>query len=53
MTDRKGETGDEGTSPSVCVHCGSPATAAHPVQECWIDGEQMYLHRRCQDQFTG
>ncbi len=53
VTVGKGETGDEGTSPPVCVHCGNPATAVHPVEECWINGERTYLHRHCQDQFTG
>jgi putative DNA primase/helicase len=53
VTVGKGELATTARPPSVCVHCGSPATAAHPVQECWVDGEQMYVHRRCQDQFTG
>jgi Protein of unknown function (DUF3631) len=35
--------------PPVCVHCGEPQDwSDNPVQECWVDGEQHWLHRNCQ-----
>jgi hypothetical protein len=38
----------------VCEHCGAPATAEAPVQECWLDGERALLHRgRCQKEWSG
>jgi hypothetical protein len=41
-------------SEPVCEHCGGPATADSPVQECWIDGDRVLLHRgRCQDEWSG
>jgi hypothetical protein len=29
----------------VCKHCGTPATADGPVQTCFVDGEEILLHR--------
>jgi hypothetical protein len=35
----------DATYPRVCDHCGQPGSA---VQECWVDGEQYWLHPQCQ-----
>jgi putative DNA primase/helicase len=38
----------------ICQHCRLPATTDSPVQECWIDGNRVLLHRgRCQDDWSG
>ena len=31
----------------VCQHCGAPEQPGNPVQECWVGGEQYWLHRDC------
>jgi hypothetical protein len=42
------KSGDVGTSPEVCQHCGGTATAESPVQLCAVDGKELLLHRHCQ-----
>jgi hypothetical protein len=42
------KSGDVGTSPKVCQHCGVEATADAPVQRCPVDGQEYLLHRACQ-----
>jgi hypothetical protein len=36
--------------PRVCQHCGEPATADAPVLLCAINGEEMLLHKQCQEE---
>jgi putative DNA primase/helicase len=53
---QKGDTGIEGANggswPRICDHCGGPERPGAPVQECWVTGEQYWLHRgACQDGF--
>jgi hypothetical protein len=38
--------------PRVCDHCGGPERPGSPIQECWVAGEQYWLHRgACQHGF--
>src|SRR5262245_64920084 len=30
-----------------CEHCGMPKRRREPVQECWVVGEQHFLHGGC------
>jgi hypothetical protein len=53
------EKGDNGLArangepwPRVCDHCGGPERPGSPIQECWVAGEQYWLHRgACQHGF--
>jgi hypothetical protein len=45
VADVRGDGEDE---PRVCQHCGGPERPGEPVQECWVDGEEYLLHRKCQ-----
>jgi hypothetical protein len=35
--------------PPVCAHCGAPATTDSPIQLCAVEGEELLLHRACQE----
>jgi hypothetical protein len=39
---------DQDLTP-ICQHCGTPeGQPDNPVQSCWVDGEEFFLHRDCQ-----
>jgi hypothetical protein len=51
VTVEKGENGFDGGNeawPRVCDHCGGPEKPGKPVRECWVAGEQIWLHQDCQ-----
>jgi putative DNA primase/helicase len=49
VTVRKGENDET----RVCQHCGVPERPGDPVQQCFVEGEQYLLHRRCQADWLG
>jgi putative DNA primase/helicase len=40
--------GGESEETRVCEHCRAPEHPDDPVLECWVNGEQCFLHRGCQ-----
>ena len=43
-----GGTEEEETYPPVCAHCGETQDQPDdPVQQCWVNGDQHWLHRDC------
>jgi Protein of unknown function (DUF3631) len=43
----------KGGEGRVCDQCGESERPDDPIQECWVAGEQHWLHRGCQRDWMG